>query len=503
MDDRVAIALWRCLSELFCTANASAVAPATEAGDAVARGLHGESSDSLALRTSARSSLRLANQRSNAMLVALPGLGPTRTCAIQPIAAVSTESWRLGMIGRDCRATWIALEAVAMPTVSRRQLYSDVWATPMRLLAPKYGISDVGLTKICRKHGIPTPPRGYWAKREAGQSPDQKALPSAENDDPIRIPDPSVKSLRDPALQSELEDHLAAATSPEAKISIAQTLRSAHDLVRAANDQLSQAEKDPRGLLVPPERCPLRIFVSAGQLRRALLIVDALLKAAELRGYAVQPGPSIVCFGQKVGFTVEETVAAVREREDVDLAAPYRFGHSRFNEKRVPSGDLSLKLAESDDFWARGLRKSWKDGERKRLEENLNSVLAGIVAFGARKCEHDADEKRRRLAEADAARRREAEARERAERRKLQVGERARVDALLRQADDWRQAETLRQFVEAVRADRVDAGCTIEQGSELDRWIEWALAQADRLDPLVESPPSILDESIPEDPRRW
>jgi hypothetical protein len=36
------------------------------------------------------------------------------------------------------------------------------------------------------------------------------------------------------------------------------------------------------------------------------------------------------------------------------------------------------------------------------------------------------------------------------------------------------------------------------EGSEIDtdlaRWIEWALAQADRLDPLKPTPPSILDE---------
>jgi hypothetical protein len=31
-------------------------------------------------------------------------------------------------------------------------------------LAEKYGISDVGLAKNCRKLSIPLPGRGYWAK---------------------------------------------------------------------------------------------------------------------------------------------------------------------------------------------------------------------------------------------------------------------------------------------------------------------------------------------------
>jgi hypothetical protein len=36
-------------------------------------------------------------------------------------------------------------------------------------LAKKFGLSDVGLRKICVKHGIPTPPVGYWAKPNFGK----------------------------------------------------------------------------------------------------------------------------------------------------------------------------------------------------------------------------------------------------------------------------------------------------------------------------------------------
>lgn len=50
----------------------------------------------------------------------------------------------------------------------RDSLYEEVWATPMAKLARKYGISDVGLAKVCRKLAIPVPGRGYWAKKEAG-----------------------------------------------------------------------------------------------------------------------------------------------------------------------------------------------------------------------------------------------------------------------------------------------------------------------------------------------
>ena len=40
----------------------------------------------------------------------------------------------------------------------------------MRLLGPKFGLSDVGLRKFCQRLDVPAPPRGYWAKKQAGKS---------------------------------------------------------------------------------------------------------------------------------------------------------------------------------------------------------------------------------------------------------------------------------------------------------------------------------------------
>lgn len=47
----------------------------------------------------------------------------------------------------------------------RDSLYEEVWATPMAKLAKKYGISDVGLAKVCRKLAIPLPV-GVTGRRE-------------------------------------------------------------------------------------------------------------------------------------------------------------------------------------------------------------------------------------------------------------------------------------------------------------------------------------------------
>jgi hypothetical protein len=51
----------------------------------------------------------------------------------------------------------------------RESLYEKVWTQPMQKLAKEFGISDVGLAKICRKLFVPLPGRGYWARKAAGQ----------------------------------------------------------------------------------------------------------------------------------------------------------------------------------------------------------------------------------------------------------------------------------------------------------------------------------------------
>jgi hypothetical protein len=71
--------------------------------------------------------------------------------------------------------------------VSRLELYKQVWETPVTQLAKTYGISDVGLAKICKKYRIPRPPRGYWAKKAAGQQMTKVPLPKRSLKDTILI----------------------------------------------------------------------------------------------------------------------------------------------------------------------------------------------------------------------------------------------------------------------------------------------------------------------------
>jgi integrase len=61
--------------------------------------------------------------------------------------------------------------------ISRKDLYELIWSEPTTTLAQRFGISDVGLAKVCRRSDIPAPPRGYWAKIAAGDSIQRPDLP--------------------------------------------------------------------------------------------------------------------------------------------------------------------------------------------------------------------------------------------------------------------------------------------------------------------------------------
>jgi hypothetical protein len=77
---------------------------------------------------------------------------------------------------------------------NRDELYEEVWATPMKTLATKYGISDVGLAKVCRKLSIPLPGRGYWARKEAGQKVERLSLPALKERVVLQKPVPRLKA---------------------------------------------------------------------------------------------------------------------------------------------------------------------------------------------------------------------------------------------------------------------------------------------------------------------
>jgi hypothetical protein len=48
-----------------------------------------------------------------------------------------------------------------MSRYDRQKIYEEIWSEPMQHVVKRYGISDVGLEKVCRKLNVPRPERGY------------------------------------------------------------------------------------------------------------------------------------------------------------------------------------------------------------------------------------------------------------------------------------------------------------------------------------------------------
>lgn len=61
--------------------------------------------------------------------------------------------------------------------LDRAALFERVWSVPVEKLADEWGVSGRGLAKACGRLRIPVPPRGYWARVQAGQGARQPRLP--------------------------------------------------------------------------------------------------------------------------------------------------------------------------------------------------------------------------------------------------------------------------------------------------------------------------------------
>jgi hypothetical protein len=138
-----------------------------------------------------------------------------------------------------------------------------------------------------------------------------------------------------------------------------------------------------------------------------------------------------------------------------------------------PTGALTLGIKE----YLQGDRTTWTDGKRQRLEDHVGDFVDALHRAAA--FLHEERERWAKIArerEAERVRQTEIEARRREKERK--VGE------LLDQVARWQQSEALRSFVGAARDAAVAKYGAIEEGSELDNWMKWALRQAHDIDPL-------------------
>ena len=208
---------------------------------------------------------------------------------------------------------------------NRDSLYEEVWATPMARLAQKYGISDVGLAKVCRKLDIPLPGRGYWAKKESGQTIGKLPLPALK--EPVRLykprPKPEPPKIEEYTTPDE-RAQVAKVTERDAQ-SILKRGSMSHTLIVQAREILGRSNRDGHDLVWTDEPC-LDISVSKAVLPRALRLAAGLITALEEEGFkiSVKKGhkkkTTATLHNQEIGFTIVEKI------DHIPLASPPKGG---------------------------------------------------------------------------------------------------------------------------------------------------------------------------------
>ena len=164
--------------------------------------------------------------------------------------------------------------------ISREDLYKEIWSEPATKLAQKYDVSSSYLARVCEGLNVPHPPRGYWARKAAGEKMPVPPLPPAGPGDPVEW----VKGVA----VMERTPPLAPPPTPKSKPARPVVRPSTHPLVTAWRGFLEEATPTEAGYLVPRKKNVLDAFVTKAAMRAAAETLNAIFIELEMRGHKVQ-----------------------------------------------------------------------------------------------------------------------------------------------------------------------------------------------------------------------
>lgn len=368
---------------------------------------------------------------------------------------------------------------------TREDLHQLVWTDPMRTVAQRLGISDVGLKKHCAAAGIPVPERGYWAKLAAGKPVQPQKLPPRDpgasefvqigretfswNADPEkRLAEPVPET---PTFSEPLESVRARIERRLGKLKAMRTLDGPHAGLRKL---LEKDAARARKFAEHSWAWDKPIFTGGFERRRLAILNSLAIGLSKVGAKLEVSGPT----GRQISVRVADT--PVELTLDHPAAKPNRHGEWQIREGSAD--DLKLVIGKAD---AETYKPIWLDDEKGYLEAKLSQigleiVFAGEVLYRERQLAGHKWrlEERARLEVEVRKRREEAERRER-ERRAAEA--KARRDQLFGQAQAWRSAHDLRGFVAEILASQVASAAP----DAIKRWAAWALREADQLDPAT------------------
>lgn len=352
----------------------------------------------------------------------------------------------------------------------------------MRTLASRYEMSNVALAKRCKRLKVPVPARGFWAKKSAGKLVKATPLPKLpvtplpqDHIATFYINQATPVSTQIPALiQGQIEFELA----PENLIVVSDSLRSPHPLVRRTRDAL-KGNAGFTGVLYNFQEPYLDVQVSRASLQRALLIIDALVKAFEKREWKVSMWTQaasddrkryVTVIGQRVPFGIREKIKKVAYPQGWKQTTAYE----RQRRQDVPSGKLALVLRS---HWGNSVEQSWSDTDNLKVEDCLNDFVVGVVERAYDDLLWDAQREDAERGWQAAAARREADQRRQA----IQL---ARIATLERQAADFQKSQTIAVFIGEISTAAEAATLSNAERIHVAEWLSWVEAHAASLNPL-------------------
>ncbi len=365
----------------------------------------------------------------------------------------------------------------------REQLYQEVWAEPVSKLAKRYGLSDVGLRKICKRLNVPMPPLGWWAKKAHGKATRVIALP--KNSDETEYIRRVFVDPEEVARRRKVDRELSTAEPLVLGISLQSSPEQWHPLAARTAKALRVPGRFDKGLMTTKPGPVFRLSVSPDSRERAVVLLDGLIRGLESVGSVVRKQEKepnwlfVELDGEKLSFSIAEGVRR-QEREltpdEKRELAKSRFAFIPDRYVHTPSGLLRLTILGETE---RELAK-YADTARTKLETRLDELFSAFrrAAVTQRVRRIEAEKQRKKW---------EEEERLRARRADIANKELTRLKEIEQRAGQWERAGRLRRYADAVEAMAKRDGLDLSERAEWAKKVAWIRHAADWLDPTVDA----------------
>lgn len=350
----------------------------------------------------------------------------------------------------------------------------------MSRLGAEYGITGNGLAKICDRLGIPCPPRGYWAKKEAGKPVVTFKLPPRQDGVPewVDIQPAPPK----PAPLPQATASAVAASAAVTEIAVPSGLDELHPKVKAwlAEHKREQREREQenrkRRRDVWGWSKPLLDDLTERDLYR-FRVTSAIFRAVEkvtgkIENALITGKVTFLIGGRKVECSIMEKMMKALKRPEGE-GAKWTAYPSHHQTGLQSSGFLRVTITT----YLGGKQLQWVETSTKKISDWLPEIAGAIASAGdiLAQQELEREERERRYREEEALRWERQRQRELDERRWIRFREKA---------GEWEEHARLVAFLADLRQ-RLGAEGNIEiDGRPLSEWIAWAQAKADVLDPF-------------------